>query len=212
MGPRAGDTESEVPLQELCVNGNGHLETGGEPEPRRNCKKSQNCPVAVALIVVLSALIAAIIALAVLASKLSSAALCPPAGPACPDGWMGYRGKCYYFSEAEGNWNNSQSQCSALSASLAGIDSEQEMTFLLRHKDAHDHWIGLRRERGQPWKWTNGTEFNHLFQIRGGGDCAYLNDEKGVSSSRCYMGRRWICTKPEVYVMGKGTALEGSSK
>uniref|UniRef100_A0A8C3HZY5 C-type lectin domain-containing protein n=1 Tax=Chrysemys picta bellii TaxID=8478 RepID=A0A8C3HZY5_CHRPI len=142
----------------------------------------------------------------------NSTALCPPAGPACPDGWMGYRGKCYYFSEAEGNWNNSQSQCSALSASLAGIDSEQEMTFLLRHKDAHDHWIGLRREQGQPWKWTNGTEFNHLFQIRGGGDCAYLNDEKGVSSSRCYMGRRWICTKPEVYVMGKGTALEGSSK
>nr|XP_042701277.1 C-type lectin domain family 2 member D-like isoform X2 [Chrysemys picta bellii] len=211
MGPAPGSTESDVPLQENA-NGSGHLQTAGEPEPRRNGKKSQTRPVVVALIVVSCALIAAIIALAVLASKLSSAALCPPAGPACPDGWMGYRGKCYYFSEAEGNWNNSQSQCSALSASLAGIDSEQEMTFLLRHKDAHDHWIGLRREQGQPWKWTNGTEFNHLFQIRGGGDCAYLNDEKGVSSSRCYMGRRWICTKPEVYVMGKGTALEGSSK
>lgn len=50
------------------------------------------------------------------------------------------------------------------------------------------------------------------FQIRGGGDCAYLKDEKGVSSSRCYMGRRWICRKPEVYVMGKETALEGGSK
>uniref|UniRef100_A0A8C3I1T0 C-type lectin domain-containing protein n=1 Tax=Chrysemys picta bellii TaxID=8478 RepID=A0A8C3I1T0_CHRPI len=75
---------------------------------------------------------------------------------------MGHRGKCYYFSEAEGNWNNSQRHCSSLGASLAGIDSEQEMAFLLRHKDAHDHWIGLRREQSQPWKWTNGTEFNHL--------------------------------------------------
>uniref|UniRef100_A0A8C3RZN0 C-type lectin domain-containing protein n=1 Tax=Chelydra serpentina TaxID=8475 RepID=A0A8C3RZN0_CHESE len=85
-------------------------------------------------------------------------------------------------------------------------------TFLLRHKGVYDHWIGLRREQGQPWKWTNGTEFNHTFVIRGGGNCAYLNDEKGVSSSRCYMERRWICCKPEVSVMGKGTALEGGSK
>ncbi|XP_037770997.1 C-type lectin domain family 2 member D isoform X2 [Chelonia mydas] len=212
MGPAAGAAESEEPLQELCVNGSGHRETGGNPDPPCNCQKSLTCGVVVALIVVSSALIAVIIALAVLASKLSSADLCPPAGPSCPDGWMGYRGKCYYFSETEGSWTDSQSRCSAPGASLAGIDSEQEMAFLLRHKDFRDHWIGLRREQGQPWKWANGTEFKDLFQIRGGGDCAYLNDEKGVSSSRCYMERRWICSKPEVYVMGKETALEGGSK
>uniref|UniRef100_A0A8C3SM33 C-type lectin domain-containing protein n=1 Tax=Chelydra serpentina TaxID=8475 RepID=A0A8C3SM33_CHESE len=53
---------------------------------------------------------------------------CPadPASPvaACPDGWIGYLGKCYYFSQAEGNWNNSQNNCSALGASLAGIDTQ----------------------------------------------------------------------------------------
>ncbi|CAM4556390.1 unnamed protein product [Lepidochelys kempii] len=117
-------------------------------EPHCNCKKSPTCGVVVALRVVSSALIAAIIALA----------------------------------------------------------------FLLSHKGVYDHWIGLRREQGQPWTWANSTKFNHLFQIRGGGDCAYLNEEKGVSSSRCYMERRWICSKPEVYVMGKETALEGGSK
>ncbi|CAM5149899.1 unnamed protein product [Eretmochelys imbricata] len=99
------------------------------------------------------------------------------------DSWVGYRGKCYYFSEREGSWTDSQSRCSAPGASLAGIDSEQEMAFLLHHKDFRDRWIGLQREQGQPWKWTNDSEFNHLFQIRGGGDCAYLNNEKGVSSS-----------------------------
>ncbi|CAM5158428.1 unnamed protein product [Eretmochelys imbricata] len=125
---------------------------------------------------------------------------------------MGYRGKCYYFSEREGSWTDSRSRCSAPGASLAGIDSEQEMVFLLHHKGVYDHWISLRREQGQPWKCTNGTEFKDLFQIRGGGDCACLNDEKGVSSSRCYMGRQWICRKPEVYVMGKEIALEGGSK
>uniref|UniRef100_A0A8C0J2C0 C-type lectin domain-containing protein n=1 Tax=Chelonoidis abingdonii TaxID=106734 RepID=A0A8C0J2C0_CHEAB len=103
----------------------------------------------------------------VLAPKLSSADQCPSAGPKCPDGWIGYRGKCYFFSETEGNWTYSQSHCSAPDASLAGIDSEQEMMFLLLHKDIHDHWIGLRREQGQPWKWTNGIVFNHpgLFGI-----------------------------------------------
>ncbi|CAM4557512.1 unnamed protein product, partial [Lepidochelys kempii] len=149
--------------------------------PPWNCKKSPTCRVVVAVIVVWSALIAAIIALAVkcpilvailtlhvtvsfsaLTSQLSSADLCPPASPSCPDGWMGYRGKCYYFSETEGSWTDSRSRCSAPGASLAGIDSEQETAFLLRHKGVYDHWIGLWREQGQPWKWANGTKFNHL--------------------------------------------------
>ncbi|CAM5157656.1 unnamed protein product [Eretmochelys imbricata] len=212
MGPAAGAAESEEPLQELWLMAMdiGRLE--GTQDPPWNCQKSPTCGVVVALRVVSSALIAAIIALAVVASKLSSADLCPPAGPSCPDSWVGYRGKCYYFSEREGSWTNSQSRCSAPGASLAGIDSEQEMAFLLHHKDFRDHWIGLRREQGQPWKWTNSPEFNHMFQMRGGGDWAYLNNEKGVSSSPCYMERWWICSKPEVYVMGKETALEGGSK
>ncbi|CAM4651496.1 unnamed protein product [Lepidochelys olivacea] len=112
---------------------------------------------------------------------------------------MGYRGKCY--PQLRGTWGVGYWEHRGGAAA-----------FLLRHKGVYDHWISLWREQGQPWKWANGTKFNHLFQIRGGGDCAYLNDEKGVSSSQCYMGRRWICRKLEVYVMGKETALEGGSK
>uniref|UniRef100_A0A674J4S5 C-type lectin domain-containing protein n=1 Tax=Terrapene triunguis TaxID=2587831 RepID=A0A674J4S5_9SAUR len=83
----------------------------------------------------------------------------PVAARCCPDGWVGYGGKCYYFSEAEGTWNKSQSNCSSSGASLAAIDtpsSPQTFEWYLS-----EHWIGLRREPGQPWKWTNGTEFNH---------------------------------------------------
>ncbi|CAM5168432.1 unnamed protein product [Eretmochelys imbricata] len=144
-----------------------------------------------------------------LASQLSSADLCPPAGPLCPDSWVGYRGKCYYFSEREGSWTDSQSRCSAPGASLAGIDSEQEMAFLLRHKDFRDHWIGLQREQGQPWKWTNDSEFNHLFPIRGGGDCAYLNGLSAVSSLRCTSERPWICTKPDAFTQAQEAAVDG---
>ncbi|XP_043384432.1 C-type lectin domain family 2 member D-like [Chelonia mydas] len=91
------------------------------------------------------------------------------AGLTCPDRWIGYRGKCYYFSEAERNWTYSLTYCSALSASLAEINSEQEMAFLLRYKGRFDHWIGLQRDPGQLWKWANGTKFNNLFPIGEGG-------------------------------------------
>ncbi|XP_044838867.1 C-type lectin domain family 2 member G-like [Mauremys mutica] len=153
MGPGTGAAESEE-LQELRVDGNGHLETVGEPEPRHNYR---GCTVALAAVSL--GLIIAVIVLAVLLSWCSPAVL----GPCCPDGWVGYRGRCYYFSEAKGNWNNSQRHCSCLDASLAGIDTLQDLAFLLCYKGNFDHWIGLQRDPRQPWKWVNGTEFNCLW-------------------------------------------------
>ncbi|XP_039374875.1 C-type lectin domain family 2 member D-like [Mauremys reevesii] len=205
MGPTTGAAESEVPLQGLRVAGDGHQETGKEPEPRCNCTVT----LTVTLAVVFLGLIIAVIVLAVLLFR------CPPAalGPCCPDGWVGYGGKCYYFSEAEENWNNSQSNCSSLGASLAAIDTLQDLDFLLRYKGKLHHWIGLRREQelGQPWKWVNGTEFNNLFPITADGDCAYLNDENRVSSLRCTSKRHWICSKPDAFTKAKEAAVEGGS-
>uniref|UniRef100_A0A8C8S7L0 C-type lectin domain-containing protein n=1 Tax=Pelusios castaneus TaxID=367368 RepID=A0A8C8S7L0_9SAUR len=80
---------------------------------------------------------------------------------------------------------------------------------MVPYKCRFDHWIGLRRDPGQPWKWANGTEYNNWFLIRGG-DCAYLNDEKGVSSSRCSTERRWICSKPEVHMIRTGLHEKGT--
>lgn len=45
----------------------------------------------------------------------------------CPFDWIKYRGKCYYFSEVEGNWTYSQDNCSALGASLAMLDSMEDL-------------------------------------------------------------------------------------
>lgn len=123
----------------------------------------------------------------------------PPVVLSCPDGWVSHHGKCYYFSTAEGNWAYSQSICSSLGASLAGIDSLQELAFLMSYKRCDYPWIGLRREGGgQPWKWVNGTRFNNLFPVTGGADCAYLNDV-GVSSSACLTAKNWICSKPSLH-------------
>ncbi|XP_050776126.1 C-type lectin domain family 2 member D-like [Gopherus flavomarginatus] len=139
-----------------------------------------------------------IIIIALIAVSAKKPESCPACAAclvtACPDSWIGYLGKCYYFSEAEGNWTYSQSQCSALNASLAGIDTQQEMDFLMNHKGPSDHWIGLGREPNQTWMWTNSTEFNKWFPIAGGGLCAFLN-RGDVSSSGCWRNARWICSK-----------------
>ncbi|XP_075769897.1 C-type lectin domain family 2 member D3-like isoform X2 [Pelodiscus sinensis] len=155
----------------------------------------------VALGVLCLVFLIAVIVLAVMLSEHSPAEW----GPCCPEDWVWYQGKCYYFSESEGNWTYSRSRCSALGASLAGIDTRQEMRFMLRYKGELHHWIGLWRDPEQCWKWTNGTEFNRLFGIRGDGNCAYLNDENGVSSSRCSGELPWICSKPDTFTAAKET-------
>ncbi|KFW09373.1 C-type lectin domain family 2 member E, partial [Eurypyga helias] len=115
----------------------------------------------------------------------------------CPFDWIGHRGKCYYFSEAEGNWTSSQDDCSALGASLALLDGMEDLSFVMRYKGIAERWIGLSREdEEQPWKWVNGSRVPPLFRIRGGGLCAYLNDS-GLSSSRCGTARGRVCNTPE---------------
>ena len=45
----------------------------------------------------------------------------------CPNAWVGFQGKCYYFSKEENDWNSSREHCNAHGASLATIGSEDEM-------------------------------------------------------------------------------------
>ncbi|XP_029809155.1 C-type lectin domain family 2 member D isoform X2 [Suricata suricatta] len=117
---------------------------------------------------------------------------------ACPEDWIGFQRKCFYFSYDIKNWTFSQRFCESHDADLVQIETRQELDFLLRYKGPFDHWIGLSREQGQPWKWVNGTEWTSCFPIRGGGECAYLNDQ-GASSARHYTERKWICSKADRY-------------
>ncbi|XP_055975613.1 C-type lectin domain family 2 member D11-like [Sorex fumeus] len=100
--------------------------------------------------------------------------------------WIGFGNKCFYFSEETGNWTFSQTFCDLLEAHLVQIDTSDELKFLKRYKGPYDHWIGLSRESpSHSWKWTNNTGGNTVFQVRGTGECAYLNDN-GVSNGRIY--------------------------
>ncbi|XP_065419224.1 E3 ubiquitin-protein ligase TRIM11-like [Chrysemys picta bellii] len=154
--------------------------------------------------IVAAVVVLAVLLIAVIVWSVSKASVTPPDRPAacCPENWIGYHGKCYLFSDDEADWTSSQHFCSSHGASLAWPDTLQEEDFLMRHKDNLDPWIGLRRELAQPWKWPNGSVFNNLFQIGGGGECAYIYDIT-VSSSTCYTKRNWICSKPDEFAERK---------
>ncbi|NXV82057.1 CLC2E protein, partial [Atlantisia rogersi] len=113
--------------------------------------------------------------------------------------WVGFQGRCYYFSEVESNWTSAQESCQALGASLATIDSLEELAFINCYRGDVNHWFGLQREDDH-WHWVNGTPFNHWFQVRGSGFCAYLNQER-ISSSLCDTRKNWLCSSTDSYVL-----------
>ncbi|XP_074259577.1 C-type lectin domain family 2 member E-like [Saimiri boliviensis] len=149
--------------------------------------------------VLTTSVVALSIVLSVLARK-EKPVIESPKYAACPKSWIGFGSKCFYFSEDTRNWTFSQVFCVSLEASLAQFATVEELNFLKRYKGPSEHWIGLRRESSDRiWRWTDNTEHNNTFPIRGVGECAYLNDN-GVGSASIYTDRKWICSKPNSYV------------
>ncbi|XP_049989625.1 C-type lectin domain family 2 member E-like, partial [Alexandromys fortis] len=115
----------------------------------------------------------------------------------CPKDWIAFGRKCFYLSENTSNWRSSQTSCMEQVAHLTHFDNLEELDFLNRTYGHSAAWIGLHRESSeQPWMWTDNTEYNNLTLIRGVGNHAYLSD-RGISSSRDYIPRMWICSKPK---------------
>uniref|UniRef100_A0A8C6X0R9 C-type lectin domain-containing protein n=1 Tax=Naja naja TaxID=35670 RepID=A0A8C6X0R9_NAJNA len=134
-----------------------------------------------------------------LSEKSKSCPCSPPfasQGVACPVSWIGYSGKCFYVAKEERNWSLSLETCSLFNASLAVIDTQNELDFWVEIFDPFHYWFGLSREVNQVWKWSNGTEFRNQFPVRGEGFCAYLNG-KGADSTLCSMEKPFLCSRPE---------------
>lgn len=113
----------------------------------------------------------------------------------CSDDWIGHKGKYYLISKKTKNWTLAQNFCSKHGATLAVIDSKEDMNFLKQHVGRAEHWIGLKNEAGQTWKWSNGQEFNNWFNLTGSENCAVLNSAE-ISSTECDKNLHWICSKP----------------
>ncbi|XP_065508729.1 C-type lectin domain family 2 member D-like [Caloenas nicobarica] len=156
----------------------------------RKCIKDQKVPIGVTVVVAVFLL--TIIALAV--KRCPSCPSCPSRVlPGCLENGIGYREKCFYFIEDEAEWNRSQSSCISLGAHLATIDSWEELRFLLRYGRSSHYWVGLQREDSGPWKWVNGSLSNNSFDVRGKGQCAYINQD-GISSDWCSQMKFSVCS------------------
>ncbi|XP_007441970.1 C-type lectin domain family 2 member D-like [Python bivittatus] len=154
----------------------------------------------IAVVVLVTVLIIVIISLAV--KKTPIFPPCPlPVRAACPDSWIGYRGKCFYRSKEESTWVTSSKNCSSFNASLAVIDTKNELHFWVEFLRPSHYWFGLSRKFKQAWKWSNGTEFKNQFPVRGEGLCAYVN-EKGASSTVCSTEKYFLCSQPESCTTG----------
>uniref|UniRef100_A0A8V0XMS3 C-type lectin domain-containing protein n=1 Tax=Gallus gallus TaxID=9031 RepID=A0A8V0XMS3_CHICK len=161
----------------------------------------------VALCAVPCILVSALVAVIVL--QRPSCSPRPPFSHVCPNAWVGFQGKCYYFSDTESDWNSSREHCHRLGASLATIETEEEMEFMLQYQGPEDHWIGLHRAEGaEHWTWADGSAFSNWFELRGGGRCAYLNGDR-ISSALCHNEKFWVCSTADSYVRWrKGTNLQ----
>ncbi|XP_068520362.1 C-type lectin domain family 2 member B-like [Anas acuta] len=162
----------------------------------RKCRRVKKllAPLCVVLIVLVLVLLVALIVV-----LLQSHSSHPQFSHVCPDKWIGFQSKCYYFSKNESNWKTSLENCKAMEASLTSIDSQEELDFIKRYKGQANHWFGLHDEGNSQWRWTNGTACNSWFVVRGGGPCAYINQER-ISSAFCNTEKYWICSRPNNYV------------
>uniref|UniRef100_A0A8C0XJI5 C-type lectin domain-containing protein n=1 Tax=Castor canadensis TaxID=51338 RepID=A0A8C0XJI5_CASCN len=113
----------------------------------------------------------------------------------CSDEWVLYQRKCYFISSSTKNWTEAQHSCSEDGSTLAVIDSEKDMVFLKRYAGGTEHWIGLKNEVGQTWKWSNGKKFDNWFNLTGSEKCAFLNS-MDVGNAACEKNLPWICSKP----------------
>ncbi|XP_074990803.1 uncharacterized protein LOC142074185 isoform X2 [Calonectris borealis] len=200
----SSDRNVEEPLAPWDGGISPHPEVPGDTDKRTHRRLlGKLCRVLPVCVVVLAVLVALVLALAAVVAVLSAGgdggnpALPAALVLACPDGWVGYRGVCYYLSKEEGSWEWSQEQCSSRGASLAVLRMSWEMELLSRLKGNADYWLGLRRE-GERLEWVDGSRFNETFLVFGRGACVYLN-KHAVASASCSQHRPYICSS-DVYL------------
>ncbi|MGH0119788.1 UNVERIFIED_CONTAM: hypothetical protein FKN15_025667 [Acipenser sinensis] len=98
----------------------------------------------------------------------------------CPEKWVPFNGKCYYFSTDKMDWNSSRDNCTSMGGHLVIIESEAEQRFLMNAAKAHPgnlYWIGLTDAVTEgTWLWVDGTPLNDKTQYWGSGE---PNDRNG---------------------------------
>ncbi|KAG8521297.1 C-type lectin domain family 17, member A, partial [Galemys pyrenaicus] len=77
----------------------------------------------------------------------------------CPEGWLPFDGKCYYFSQVTKSWEEARKFCQENYSHLVIISNFAEQNFLAKaHGSPRVYWLGLSdRHQEKEWKWLDGT-------------------------------------------------------
>nr|AXP98868.1 Fc fragment of IgE receptor II transcript variant X7 [Bos taurus] len=62
----------------------------------------------------------------------------------CPEAWIYFQKKCYYFGEGAKKWIQARYACENLHGRLVSIHSPEEQDFLTKRANWRGSWIGLR--------------------------------------------------------------------
>ncbi|TMS23163.1 ladderlectin [Larimichthys crocea] len=119
----------------------------------------------------------------------------------CLDGWLSFRGNCYYLGNDPDTWKNAESFCANYGGSLASVHNIWQYNFLQRMVKSGGHtfaWIGGFYFQDD-WRWEDGSVFNyHNWEAAAPTDqyqCLQLNSQetKGWSNHGCNMPFPFVC-------------------
>uniref|UniRef100_A0A8C0I0H9 C-type lectin domain-containing protein n=1 Tax=Balaenoptera musculus TaxID=9771 RepID=A0A8C0I0H9_BALMU len=113
----------------------------------------------------------------------------------CPEGWLPFQGKCYYFSPSTKSWDEARKFCQENYSHLVIISN-------FAHGSPRVYWLGLNdRNREGDWRWLDGSpitlsfwdpqEPNNLHNE----DCASMNKGGTWNDLSCDKTTYWICER-----------------
>ncbi|XP_012498180.1 PREDICTED: C-type lectin domain family 17, member A [Propithecus coquereli] len=77
----------------------------------------------------------------------------------CPEGWVPFEGKCYYFSPNTKSWDEARKFCQENYSHLVIISSFAEQNFVAKaHRSPRVYWLGLHdKDKEGDWRWLDGS-------------------------------------------------------
>ncbi|XP_029774262.1 low affinity immunoglobulin epsilon Fc receptor isoform X2 [Suricata suricatta] len=122
----------------------------------------------------------------------------------CPEKWVNFQRKCYYFGEGPKKWIQARFTCSKLQGRLVSIHSQEEQDFLAKRANRKGTWIGLRDlDMEGEFIWMDENPLNYtnwrLGEPNNGGqgeDCVMMQGSGQWNDAFCHsLLDGWVCDR-----------------
>ncbi|XP_069347817.1 C-type lectin domain family 17, member A [Eulemur rufifrons] len=121
----------------------------------------------------------------------------------CPEGWLPFEGKCYYFSPNTKSWDEARKFCQENYSHLVIISSFAEQNFVAKvHRSPRVYWLGLHdKDKEGDWRWLDGSPVTLSFwdpeepNNMNEEDCASMNRGGTWNDLSCEKTTYWICER-----------------